>query len=99
MLYFQPVPVVIDYGAVAAQVFSQPKNKFNYAPAQGALTGMLGGNVIPAGGPLIMSCGTDSFAQLKSPVRHSPKAIVLDVPSVMSRSEIAGAWPPTQVPP
>ena len=41
---------------------------------------------------LITSCGTDSFVQLKSPVRHSPKAIVFDVPSVMSRIEIGGVW-------
>ena len=37
---------------------------------------------------LTTSCGIVSLLQLKSPVRHSPKAIVFDVPSVMSGIEI-----------
>src|SRR5689334_13340403 len=49
--------------------------------------------LIPGGSPtpwLITSCGIDSLLQSKSPSRHSPKAIVLLVPSVTSRTPIAG---------
>src|SRR5262245_17030548 len=48
---------------------------------------------IPGGSPtpwLITSCGIDSLVQSMSPSRHSPNAMVLLVPSVMSRTPIAG---------
>src|SRR5438128_3499716 len=43
------------------------------------------------GAGLTTSCGIDSLEQSKSPIRHSPKAIVLLVPSWTSRTPIGGA--------
>ena len=43
---------------------------------------------------LITSCGTESWRSLKSPILHSPKAIVFEVPSVMLWIRIGNPPPP-----
>src|SRR5690349_11324532 len=48
-------------------------------------------------GPLLMTSWTESLLSSKSPMRHSPKAIVLLVPSVMSRIPL-GCPPLSQEP-
>src|SRR5262249_46124956 len=59
--------------------------------------GVLGNVRVPAGqtsdpcGSLTTSWGIDSLPEAKSPVRHSPNAIVWEVPSVMSRTVIGAA--------
>src|SRR5271165_563065 len=91
MLYSQLMgPCLMVEGAVAAHVLSQSISCGCNGPGQGPTFGSAVGHTTG----LITSCGTVSTLQLKSPVRHSPKAIVFDVPSVMSVIEIGGVWLP-----
>src|SRR5215831_14069556 len=88
MLYSQFVsPWVVLDGARPAQMLihckngPEPRGMFIRGSPQPS-------QVIPGGspGPLLMtSCGIDSLLSSWSPNRHSPKAIVLLVPSVTSR--------------
>src|SRR3954469_17174933 len=89
MLVRHGSPPAVDVGANPAHILIHCIN----GPAP---VGMLARasphrSVIPGGGcrRLTISCGTDSLLSSKSPIRHSPKAIVFEVPSVMALMVIA----------
>src|SRR4051794_17033253 len=69
-----------------SQLFRLPPPKGMFSTVPVASVGLPPGDELL----MMMSCGTDSLLLLLSPERHSPKAIVFERPSVMSRSERAG---------
>src|SRR4051812_24444215 len=77
----------VEVGAAPAHTLSQARN--SVAPV-GMLAFGLPHRPPTAGScrALMISCGIDSFVSVKSPSRHSPKAIVFEVPSVTMESLI-----------
>src|SRR5579864_7923291 len=97
MLVFQLQPPAVDWGAKPAHILIHCKNGPD--PNGMFMRGSPQPSPLMPGGSwwrLITSCGMVSMPESKSPNRHSPKAIVLEVPSTTSLMPRGRTWSPAE---